>query len=68
MSLTIDSDEIDRLAQHLAALMRVDKIEAIRVALVNELRLSDLSATRDATLHRQEKDGAAERDTGSLDP
>lgn len=67
MSLTID-DATDRLAQHLAALMRVDKIEAIRVALVNELRLSDLSATRDAPLHRREKDGAAERDTGSLDP
>ena len=37
MSLTIESDEIDRLAERLASLSRVDKAEAVRSALVNEL-------------------------------
>jgi hypothetical protein len=40
MSLTID-DETVRLVEKLAVLLRVDKIEAIRVALVNELRIHE---------------------------
>ncbi len=38
MSLTIDSDEIDRLAERLASVARVDKEEAVRMALANELQ------------------------------
>lgn len=38
MPLTID-DETDRVAEQLAARLRVGKIEAMRVALANELRL-----------------------------
>jgi hypothetical protein len=67
MSHVID-DETDRLAQHLAALLRVDKTEALRVALVNELRLTEMATAREVALHRPEADGAAERDTAPLDP
>ncbi|WP_342150024.1 type II toxin-antitoxin system VapB family antitoxin [Methylorubrum sp. SB2] len=38
MSLTIDDDEIDRLAERLASVARVDKEEAVRMALANELQ------------------------------
>lgn len=38
MSLTIDDAEIDRLAERLASIARVDKEEAVRMALANELQ------------------------------
>lgn len=64
-SLVID-DETDRLAQDLAALRRVDKIEALRVALVNALRLSEKTTVRKFALYRPKADGVAERDTTPL--
>ncbi len=66
MSLVID-DETDRLAQHLAALLHLDKIEALRVALVNALRLSEMAMAGEVALHQPEADGVAERDTAPLD-
>ncbi|CAO4186254.1 hypothetical protein CLBKND_04937 [Methylorubrum aminovorans] len=59
-------DETDRLAQDLAALRRVDKIEALRVALVNALRLSEKTTVRKFALYRPKADGVAERDTTPL--
>lgn len=38
MSLTIESEEIDLLAERLAAVTHVDKAEAVRMALANELQ------------------------------
>jgi antitoxin VapB len=39
MPLTILDDTVDQLADKLAALKQVSKIEAVRIALENELRL-----------------------------
>jgi hypothetical protein len=47
MSLTID-DETVRLVEKLAALLRVDKIEAMCVALVNALRIYEASLGSEA--------------------
>jgi antitoxin VapB len=41
MTLTIESDEVDRLAEALAARTRVGKMEAVKLALENELRRLD---------------------------
>lgn len=43
MSLTIESEEVDRLAEQLATAARVDKTEAVRMALANELRRREAS-------------------------
>ena len=43
MSLTIESDEVDWLAERLAAAARVDKVEAVRMALTNELQRREAS-------------------------
>ncbi|MER2264944.1 type II toxin-antitoxin system VapB family antitoxin [Methylobacterium oxalidis] len=43
MSLTIESEEVDRLAEQLATAARVDKTEAVRMALVNELQRREAS-------------------------
>lgn len=43
MSLRIDSDEVDRLAEKLAAAAHVDKAEAVRMALANELQRREAS-------------------------
>jgi hypothetical protein len=48
MSLTID-DETDRVAEQLAARLRVGKIEAMRVALADELRLREASLADDGS-------------------
>ncbi|ACK80976.1 type II toxin-antitoxin system VapB family antitoxin [Methylorubrum extorquens] len=48
MPLTID-DETDRVAEQLAARLRVGKIEAMRVALANELRLREASLADDVS-------------------
>ena len=48
MPLTID-DETDRVAEQLAARLRVGKIEAMRVALANELRLREASLGDDGS-------------------
>lgn len=37
MPLTIQSDEVNRLADKLASVARVSKTEAVRIALANEL-------------------------------
>jgi antitoxin VapB len=37
MPLNIRSDEVNRLADKLASVVRVSKTEAVRIALVNEL-------------------------------
>ncbi|CAO4149060.1 hypothetical protein GPNCGGLF_LOCUS3054 [Methylorubrum aminovorans] len=60
--------ETDRLDHDLAALRRVDKIEALRVALVNALRLSEKTTVREVALYRPKADGVAERDTTPLGP
>ena len=41
MTLTIESDEVDRLAEALATRKQVDKTEAVKIALENELRRLD---------------------------
>lgn len=46
MPLTLD-DETDRIAEQLAARLRVGKIEAMRVALANERRLREASLADD---------------------
>ncbi|GEP02082.1 type II toxin-antitoxin system VapB family antitoxin [Methylobacterium oxalidis] len=43
MSLTIESEKVDRLAEQLATAARVDKTEAVRMALVNELQRREAS-------------------------
>jgi hypothetical protein len=48
MPLTID-DETDRVAEQLAARLRVGKIEAMRVALDNELCLRGASFADDGS-------------------
>lgn len=37
MPLDIRSEDVDRLADHLASLARMSKTEAVRTALVNEI-------------------------------
>lgn len=39
MAFTIPDDTVDQLADKLAALKQIDKTEAVRIALENELRL-----------------------------
>jgi antitoxin VapB len=41
MAFTIPDDTADQLADKLAALKQIDKTEAVRIALENELRRSD---------------------------
>ncbi len=41
MTLTIEGEEVDRLAEALAVLKRVGKMEAVKLALENELRRLD---------------------------
>jgi antitoxin VapB len=41
MAFTIPDDTVDQLADKLAALKQIDKTEAVRIALENELRRSD---------------------------
>ncbi len=48
MPLTID-DETDRIAEQLAARLRVGKIEAMRLALTSELRLREASLPDDVS-------------------
>ncbi|GEO98732.1 type II toxin-antitoxin system VapB family antitoxin [Methylobacterium haplocladii] len=43
MPLNIRSDEVNRLADKLAAVARVSKTEAVRLALVNELERREQS-------------------------
>jgi antitoxin VapB len=43
MSLMIDSEEVDRLVEKLASAARVDKTEAVRMALANELQRREAS-------------------------
>lgn len=43
MPLNIRSEEVNRLADKLAAVARVSKTEAVRIALVNELERRDRS-------------------------
>ncbi|GLS45078.1 type II toxin-antitoxin system VapB family antitoxin [Methylobacterium brachythecii] len=41
MPLNIRSEEVNRLADKLASLLKVSKTEAVRIALTNELTLRD---------------------------
>ena len=43
MSLTIESEEVEQLAEQLASAARVDTTEAVRMALVNELQRREAS-------------------------
>ncbi|WP_375275613.1 type II toxin-antitoxin system VapB family antitoxin [Methylorubrum thiocyanatum] len=43
MSLTIESEEIELLAERLAAVTHVNKAEAVRMALSNELQRREAS-------------------------
>ncbi|MGU3540643.1 type II toxin-antitoxin system VapB family antitoxin [Methylobacterium sp. A54F] len=43
MSLHIESEEIDRLAERLASAAQVDVTEAVRMALANELQRREAS-------------------------
>ncbi|MEH3118900.1 MAG: type II toxin-antitoxin system VapB family antitoxin [Methylorubrum populi] len=66
MSLTIDGEEVDQLAEQLAALLQVDETEAVRMALLNELQLCEASLadeTKSYPSRQRYGTAAAESDT-----